>query len=150
MQLICEFWARPLDEAQLADYYVFVRKPMDLSTVKHRLDGTLPNLGTSTASTSSRIESILNKIKQHSKYDTYGECLADIRRILDNAIRYNAQYQEADSSSAEVYKAALIFKSKVEELIAKFTLKVVDKLERLRIKRDEESEKEVSSIFYFL
>ena len=43
--LFCDFLIRPFDETALTDYFVYVRKPIDLSTVKYKLDGTVPTLG---------------------------------------------------------------------------------------------------------
>lgn len=36
------FFQVPVDEHALADYSVYVRNPTDLSTIKYRLDGSLP------------------------------------------------------------------------------------------------------------
>lgn len=138
----------PLDETQLAeldDYYVHVRKPMDFSTIKYRLDGTLPHIALPAATGGAiRSKALQAKIQQHSRYKTYGEFFSDLKLVFDNAIRYNSQHKADNEVSAQVHTAALTFRKRLEEAIASFTLRVIDKLERIRLKREEDAEREVS------
>lgn len=129
----------PVDETQLTDYSVYVRKPMDLSTIKYRLDGTLPPL-------SSRPESatVTKLIKQHSEYNFYGEFVEDLKRIFDNAIKYNSVHRDSDTTgvSQYVYDAAIAMRSKLDTWLPDFTLRLYDKLERQRIQYEEENERQ--------
>ena len=38
------FFIYPVNLQQLSDYAVYVRNPIDLSTIKYKLDGTLPSV----------------------------------------------------------------------------------------------------------
>jgi hypothetical protein len=38
------YFVYPVNLQQLSDYSVYVRSPIDLSTIKYKLDGTLPSV----------------------------------------------------------------------------------------------------------
>jgi hypothetical protein len=38
------YFVYPVNLQQLSDYSVYVRNPIDLSTIKYKLDGTLPSV----------------------------------------------------------------------------------------------------------
>lgn len=110
----------PIDTEGIVDYAMYIRQPMDLSTLKYKLDGTEP--------VDSGIRKLVNTLAP--RYATYGEFLADLRRIFSNAQTYNKRHIEKDVTgvSKRVYDAAVVFAEKLEGLIPRFTLTLVDKI----------------------
>eukprot|EP01032_Pedospumella_encystans_P016544 gene16544-18873_t len=119
------FFQIPVNETAVSDYSVYVRNPADLSTIKYRLDGSLPsNL------------SVANVIDKTAKrYLKYGEFVADLRRVFTNAIKYNGAHLTSDSTgiTQQVYEAALMLQERLESLLAPFTVHLADRIERARV-----------------
>eukprot|EP01035_Chromulina_nebulosa_P021190 gene21190-27452_t len=136
-----DFFLTPIDASLLADYYGYVRKPMDLTTIKYRLDGSLPYPA---SSTKPEIVALLKLIQQHKLYTTYWDFICDLRRVFDNAIVYNSAHVLSDTTglSQRIVDAAIFYKEKLENLIGTFSIKLIDKLERNKIKKDEDAELE--------
>lgn len=121
------FFIYPVDTAVLADYAMYVRQPADLTTIKYRLDGTEP------------IDNQLNKLinKYSTKYESYGEYVTDLKRVFDNAKKYNVAHMDRDDTGTSklVYEAAIFFGERLEQLLSKFTLQLADKIECWKINR---------------
>ena len=107
-----------------SDYAVYVRKPMDLSTVQKKL------------------EKGLNK-GHAGGYMSYGEFLNDLRLTFQNSIKYNAVHL-ADEGSATVHKAATNFLGRLEDLLPQWTVDVAEKCQREAItaSREEQLQRE--------
>ena len=63
-------------------------------------------------------------------------------------IKYNSFYKDTDTTglSQLVLTAAVALKEKSDNLIGKFSMTILDKVERKRLKRDEELENEVKVV----
>lgn len=120
----------PVDTVAIVDYSVYVRHPMDLSTLKYKLDGTEP------------IDPVVKRLVNPSaaRYVTYGQFLEDFRRIFSNAKKYNVIYKDTDDSgvSRSVYEAAIILADRLESLIPKFSLTLCDKIECTRLNKSKQ------------
>lgn len=120
----------PVDTVAIVDYSVYVRQPMDLSTLKYKLDGTEP------------IDPVVKRLVNLSspRYVTYGQFLEDFRRIFSNAKKYNVIYKDTDDSgvSRSVYEAAIILADRLESLLPKFTLTLCDKIECVRLNKSKQ------------
>jgi hypothetical protein len=103
-----DFFKKPVDDKLLADYPMYVRKPMDLGTVTTKLE--------------------------EGRYRSYCDFMDDCRRVFSNAIKYNGHHKETDTTglSLLIYNAAMLFQSKLEGLLAKFTVESLDKMIRQR------------------
>jgi hypothetical protein len=126
----------PVDTIALVDYSSYIRHPMDLSTLKYKLDGTEP--------IDRQINSLLPKHTLKA-YEKYGEFLTDLKRIFENAKKYNKVHYDDDTTetSRRVYHAAVTLSEKLDNLIPKFTLILADKIECSRFqKRRELQEKQ--------
>ena len=82
------YFSVPVDEKLLADYALYVKKPIDLSTVKVRLEGPA----------SSTYFNNNSQLKVPPKYKKYGEFISDLRLIFQNAIKYNGAHLTTDST----------------------------------------------------
>jgi hypothetical protein len=123
------YFIQPVDVSLVTDYLVYVRQPVDLSTIKYRLDGTEPS--------SQIINSAINK--HASRYGKIHDFLTDIRRVFSNAKLYNKNHLESDTTqiSKAIYEAATIFEEKLEHLLPRFTLGLADRLECCRLHNKE-------------
>lgn len=132
------FFLQPVNEASLSDYSVYIRSPIDLSTIKYRLDGTLPG--------STIISEAINR--QLPRYLKYGEFVGDLRRVFTNALKYNKLHLATDSTgmSQKVYDAALIYQERLEALLSLFTVGLADRVERTRIANMEAAQKEADKL----
>jgi hypothetical protein len=108
-----DFFRKPVDDRNLPDYAMYVRKPMDLSTVRNKLE--------------------------ENKYRTYSEFIEDCRRVFTNAIKYNGANKDTDSTglSLIIYNAAVYLQAKLEGLLARFTIDAVDKVFKQRVVDEE-------------
>jgi hypothetical protein len=128
------YFIYPVNEQALSDYSVYVRNPIDLSTIKFKLDGTLPGVQT--------ICELINK--QIPKYSYFSEFLTDVRRVFTNSLKYNKEHLLTDSTGVTklVLEAAESLGARVELLIPMFTVHLADRIERIRIAYEEIETKE--------
>jgi hypothetical protein len=120
----------PIDTVNIVDYSVYVRHPMDLSTLKFKLDGTEP--------TDPAIRKMIN---MHApRYTTFGQFLDDLRRIFANAKKYNVVHKDDDTSglSLAIYEAAIFFGERLESLLPKFSITLADKIECTRMNKSKQ------------
>ncbi len=137
------YFLKPVDENLLADYSVYVRRPIDLSTVKAKLEAVSGGQqGSSYSSLSSSSSSNVGR------YSTYGEFISDLRRIFSNALKYNDAHRASDHTglSQLIYDAALVLQARLENLLYGFTLEAVDRIERIRFDKEDEGIKEQEAI----
>jgi hypothetical protein len=86
------YFSSPVNEESIDDYSMFVRKPMDLATVKVKLEGqaNIPSGG---------IYGVGGLItKMPPRYNNYGEFINDLRIIFVNALKYNKAHLESDDT----------------------------------------------------
>lgn len=123
------YFSVPVDEKLLSDYALYVKKPIDLSTVKVRLEGP----------TSSTYFHNNTQLKVPPRYKKYGEFISDLRLIFQNAIKYNGAHLTSDSTgiSRKVYDAAFELQERLEANIPSFTLDLADRILRKRLENDE-------------
>jgi hypothetical protein len=128
------YFIAPVDVTLVTDYSVYVRSPMDLSTIKYKLDGTEPTVDW--------IANAINKLSP--RYKKIGDFVQDLRRVFSNAKVFNKAHIDTDptETSKLIYEAALIFDEKLEGLLPKFTLSLADRIECARIMNKELKEKE--------
>jgi uncharacterized protein (UPF0305 family) len=110
----------PVNIDLVPDYMVFVRCPMDLSTLQYRLDGT-----------TSRFDHLIDKSIGPNSYETYGEFFRDCRLIYENAIHYNKAHLQSDNTgiSLEIHDLATQYLEKLDEMIIpKQTLSLADRI----------------------
>lgn len=152
------FFTMPVNENALSDYSVYVRNPIDLSTIKYKLDGTLP--------TDVRTCNAINRAAAH-RYTFYSEFISDLKRVFANALKYNKMHLEEDITglSKEIYAAAellqvssnihfipyvctdkLIFicmiQTKLDGLLPALTVSLADKIERNKITSNESAQRD--------
>lgn len=130
------YFIHPVDVSLVTDYLAFIRHPIDLSTIKYRLDGTEPSLSV-----------IAQAINKHSpRYSRFSEFVTDLRKVFTNAQHYNKQHLETDTTqtSRAVYEAAIAFEEKLEGLMPKFTLNLADRVvcARVIMKENQQIEEE--------
>eukprot|EP01038_Epipyxis_sp_PR26KG_P013845 gene13845-18568_t len=125
----------PVNEKILPDYSVYIRHPVDLSTIKYRLDGTLP--------TNVSIADMI--LKSLPRYDTYFSFVSDLRRVFSNAIKYNEVHLETDPTGVSklVFEAAKLLQSKLESLLVQFSLVLCDRIQRTLIVNRENDVREM-------
>jgi hypothetical protein len=128
------YFLAPVDVNLVADYTVYIRHPIDLSTIKYKLDGTEPTV--------EWISISINKLTP--RYSRMGDFLQDLRKVFTNAETYNKAHIETDTTATSklVYEAALVFEEKLENLLPRFTLTMADRIECARITNKELKEKE--------
>ncbi len=117
------FFICPVNIEYVPDYMVFVRNPMDLSTLHFRLDGTKP--------TNNKIDNLIDKSIPPESYETYGEFFDDCQRIYENAIVYNKAHLQSDNTgiSQQIFDIATQFKLKLKDvIIPKHTLTLADRI----------------------
>eukprot|EP00981_Chlorochromonas_danica_P009874 scaffold2858_cov245-Ochromonas_danica.AAC.13 len=129
---VLPFFLEPVNEKDVTDYIVYVRHPADISSIKYRLDGTLP--------VDSRIANAINK--HAPRYQTYGEFLTDMRRVFSNAITYNQVHLESDTTgmSKIIYEAAQMYSERLEGLLPKLTMGFADRVQRAKLDAKELAE----------
>lgn len=121
---IIQFFSTPVDQKLVTDYSVYVRKPMDLSTIRSKLE---PPVGP-------------------PKYNSYFEFVEDIRLVFSNAIAYNRAHEHTDTTglSKKILEAALHFQTKLDWLVEhEFSIDVCDKLTKDDIESSELRKKRV-------
>ena len=104
---------------------MYVRSPIDLSTIKYKLDGTI-----------STIPKIADAINRNApRYSKFGEFIADLRLVFANALKYNKAHLHSDSTgtSQKVYDAALALQEKLEGLLNLFSVHLCDRILRNNI-----------------
>jgi hypothetical protein len=123
----------PVNEKAIVDYSMYVRKPMDLGTVKVKLDALTPS-SFSSSSSSSLLLSGKSPKSNISKYQTYGEFIDDLRRIFTNAIKFNGAHLTSDTTGVSklVYDAAIVLQDRLESILSNFTIQVTDRVEITR------------------
>lgn len=86
------YFSSPVNEESIDDYSMFVRKPMDLATVKVKLEGqaNIPSGGIY------GVGGLITKIPP--RYNNYGEFINDLRIIFVNALKYNKAHLESDDT----------------------------------------------------
>ena len=120
---LIQYFATPVDQKLLSDYAVYVRQPMDLSTVKAKLEAIPPH------------------------YGNYHEFIDDLRLIFSNSICYNKMHLETDTTGVSeiILQAALYFQAKLENLLLKdFSIDLCDKILKDDIESEELRKKQVS------
>jgi hypothetical protein len=108
------YFAVPVDTARISNYAVYVRNPVDLSTIKAKLDGcTVSTNKEISSATAAAILATANAAG--GSYRNYGQFLGDLRRMFANAINYNSKHMDTDSTgiSKLVYEAAIYLQEKV-------------------------------------
>ena len=102
----------PVPEDMLSDYAVYVRHPVDLSTIKYRLDGSLPSVA--------QMSELVNKGAR--RYETVMELVVDLKRVFQNAIKYNKVHLETDNTglSVKIYEAAQVLQTRLESLLVSY------------------------------
>ncbi len=123
-----------MDDKLLADYSVYVRKPIDLATIKNRLEKTSPS-SSSSSTLSGYIKTTPSfDISLIPRYNNYFEFISDCRRIFSNAIKYNAAHIASDTTglSQLVFDAAVYLQEKLESLSPMFTITLIDRIETVR------------------
>lgn len=120
------YFQTPVTDKILADYSVYVRKPMDMSTIKAKLDASVPTSASSSSSSSAYKSIITGNI---GRYSNHGEFISDFRRVFANAIKYNGAHLETDSTglSKIVHEAAVLLQARLESLLPSYTLAAVDR-----------------------
>ena len=119
------YFIPPVNTSLLSDYSVYVRKPMDITTIRAKLE---PPSGP-------------------PKYNTYQEFVEDLRLVFSNAVAYNRVHEATDTTglSVKVLSAALHFQVKLESLYnTDFTVDVADKIVKDDIESSEIRRKRVS------
>lgn len=87
------------------NYTAFIAKPMDWEKVQKKL--------------------------RKRQYEKFGEIIADLRLIFENAKKYNGRFTDPTSQAA--YHAAVHMAEKLESAIRRLMLSVTDRIERERI-----------------
>lgn len=87
------------------NYTAFIAKPMDWEKVQKKL--------------------------RKRQYEKFGEIIADLRLIFENAKKYNGRFTDPTSQAA--YQAAVHMSGKLESAIRRLMLSVSDRIERERI-----------------
>jgi hypothetical protein len=113
---------------------VFVRNPIDISTIRVKLDGTMP--------VDSRIARILLNGPALPRYTHYGEFIGDLRRVFANALKYNRAHMNSDSTgiSLLVVQAAERLGAKLESLAGEFSIALCDRILRVKMVVQEEQQ----------
>lgn len=119
------FFLEPVNEQIVTDYTVYIRHPADLSSIKYRLDGTLPS--------DSHTNKLINKLLP--RYVTYADFVTDLRRVFVNAQTYNAVHLSTDSTgmSKVIFDAAAMYQERLEGLLPKFTLTLAERIQRQQL-----------------
>jgi len=126
------YFSYPINEILLSDYNLYVRKAMDLSTIKLRLEGDA-------AKNSFAMRNVQEQGKPiPQKYANYGEFLSDLRLVFSNAIKYNSAHKDTDNTGVSkiIYESALRYQKKLEEIIALFSVDLTEKILRNRIQQE--------------
>lgn len=125
-KFMIQYFVLPVDQKLVTDYSVYVRRPMDLSTIRGKLE---PPTGP-------------------PKYNSYFEFVEDVRIVFSNAIAYNRAHEHTDTTgiSKKILDAAMNFQTKLEWLINhEFSIDICDKIMKDDIESSELRKKRVSS-----
>ena len=125
------YFSYPINEILLSDYNLYVRKAMDLSTIKLRLEGDA-------AKNSFAMRAVQEQGKPiPQKYIFYGEFLSDLRLVFSNAIKYNSAHKDTDNTgvSKNIYESALKYQKRLEDVIALFSVDLAERILRTRIQQ---------------
>lgn len=123
------YFSTPVSIKDVPNYSTFVRKPMDFSTVKEKLE--------------------------FGRYPSYMSFIEDIQLIFSNAKRFNGAFKESDTFSQIIYDAATMFEERLESILYKeFSIDVLERLywngiryaedEKLRLEHLKKMEKQRS------
>ena len=126
------YFSYPINEILLSDYNLYVRKAMDLSTIKLRLEGDA-------AKNSFAMRTVQEQGKPiPQKYIFYGEFFSDLRLVFSNAIKYNSAHKDTDNTgvSKNIYESALKYQKRLEEVIALFSVDLAERILRTRIQQE--------------
>ena len=126
------YFSYPINEILLSDYNLYVRKAMDLSTIKLRLEGDA-------AKNSFAMRAVQEQGKPiPQKYIFYGEFLSDLRLVFSNAIKYNSAHKDTDNTgvSKNIYESALKYQKRLEDVIALFSVDLAERILRTRIQQE--------------
>jgi hypothetical protein len=88
------YFSVPVNIKDVPNYSTFVRKPMDFSTVKEKLE--------------------------FHRYPSYMAFIEDIQLIFANAKRFNEAFRENDAFSQTIYDAASMFEERLETLLNRY------------------------------
>jgi hypothetical protein len=106
---IINYFTPPVDQKLLSDYSIYVRKPMDISTIRSKLESPYGP----------------------PKYHCYHDFVEDLRLVFSNAIAYNRVHENTDTTgvSKKVLDAALHFQAKLDWLLnMDFSIDLCDKI----------------------
>lgn len=126
------YFSYPINEILLSDYNLYVRKAMDLSTIKLRLEGDA-------AKNSFAMRAVQEQGKPiPRKYIYYGEFFSDLRLVFSNAIKYNSAHKDTDNTgvSKNIYESALKYQKRLEDVIALFSVDLAERILRTRIQQE--------------
>lgn len=127
-RLLLSFFTTPVNLKVLSDYSIYVRKPMDLSTVRAKLESIPP------------------------KYVCYHEFVDDVKLIFSNAITYNRIHENTDTTgvSANVLNAALHFQIKLDFLLNHdFSIDLCDRIRKDDLLSTDRRKEEVDTCWIY-
>ena len=96
---------------------------------------------------------IHNSYYRMPSYVHYWEFVDDLKRVFTNALRYNKEHLLTDTTNTSkmIYDAAEMFSARVDSLIPPFTVSLADRLERLRLAKEEKDEfaEVIAALFWY-